>query len=94
MRGFLESAKSGENLFSDVLRCKVRADQTRSALTVLQRYKFLFNLPHTIEKNISNVSSGTECVFSCVCVGGGGGVGCKELCFKQSIISSPCVSVH
>jgi exocyst complex component 2 len=49
-----ESARSGESLFSDVLRCKVRADQTRSALTVLQRYKFLFNLPHTIEKNISN----------------------------------------
>jgi exocyst complex component 2 len=46
--------KSGEELFRDVLRCKARADQTRGALTVLQRYRFLFNLPHTIEKNISN----------------------------------------
>ena len=53
-----EAAKSGENLFRDVLRCKVRADQTRSALTVLQRYRFLFNLPHTIEKNINSVSMG------------------------------------
>jgi exocyst complex component 2 len=46
--------KSGEVLFRDVLRCKARADQTRIALTVLQRYRFLFNLPHTIEKNISS----------------------------------------
>lgn len=55
---FLESAKAGEGLFRDVLRCKTRADKTRSALTVLQRYRFLFNLPHTIEKNITNVSTG------------------------------------
>ena len=51
-----EAIKSGENLFRDVLRCKSRADQTRSALTVLQRYRFLFSLPHTIETNINNVS--------------------------------------
>ena len=53
---YSESTKSGESLFRDVLRCKGRADQTRSALTVLQRYRFLFNLPHTIEKSITNVS--------------------------------------
>ena len=53
-----DSAKVGEDLFRDVLRCKGRADQTRSALTVLQRYRFLFNLPHTIEKNITNVREG------------------------------------
>lgn len=55
---FSESAKAGEGLFRDVLRCKTRADKTRSALTVLQRYRFLFNLPHTIEKNITSVSTG------------------------------------
>ena len=67
MLSFEESAKSGENLFSDVLRCKARADQTRSALTVLQRYKFLFNLPHTIEKNIANVSFKRIGGVGCIC---------------------------
>ena len=70
-----EAIKSGENLFRDVLRCKSRADQTRSALTVLQRYRFLFSLPHTIETNINNVSTHvsllcavTMCMCVCVCV--------------------------
>lgn len=35
---------------------KVKADASRNALTVLQRYRFLFSLPRSIEKNIKNVS--------------------------------------
>ena len=38
------------------LNPKLRADITRKALTVLQRYRFLFGLPKNIEKNIRNVS--------------------------------------
>ena len=33
----------------------MKADTTRNALTVLQRYRFLFNLPRSIERNIKNV---------------------------------------
>lgn len=50
-----EAAARAEEVFDGVIKCKVRADQTRNALTVLQRYKFLFNLPRSIEKNITNV---------------------------------------
>uniref|UniRef100_T1J496 Exocyst complex component 2 n=1 Tax=Strigamia maritima TaxID=126957 RepID=T1J496_STRMM len=39
-------------LFQDVLGRKDHADTTRSALSVLQKFKFLFNLPCTIERNI------------------------------------------
>ncbi len=44
-------------MFNGILKSKVRADGTRNALTVLQRYRFLFSLPKNIEKNIKNVSS-------------------------------------
>ena len=50
-----EAAEKAENLFQGVLKCKTRADATRNALMVLQRYRFLFNLPRSIEKNITNV---------------------------------------
>ena len=52
-----EAASRAEEVFDGVIKCKVRADQTRNALTVLQRYRFLFNLPRSIEKNITNVCS-------------------------------------
>lgn len=42
-------------LFQGLLKRKIKADATRNALTVLQRYRFLFNLPRSIEKNIKNV---------------------------------------
>ncbi|XP_074644700.1 exocyst complex component 2-like [Tubulanus polymorphus] len=48
-------AKSNECanvLFQEVLGRKDRADATRNALSVLQRFKFLFNLPCSIDKNI------------------------------------------
>lgn len=48
------STRNAESLFEGVLKCKSRADATRNALTVLQRYRFLFNLPKSIEKNIRN----------------------------------------
>ena len=47
-----ESNEAAKDLFYDVLKRKDRADATRNALGVLQRFKFLFNLPCTMEKNI------------------------------------------
>lgn len=41
-----------DRLFDDVLRRKDEADGTRNALGVLQRFRFLFNLPAVIDKNI------------------------------------------
>lgn len=52
-----ESNKSADLLFQDVLRRKDRADATRNALGVLHRFKFLFNLPCSIERNIKKVWS-------------------------------------
>lgn len=39
---------------------KDKADSTRNALNVLQRFKFLFNLPLNIERNIQKVASPTH----------------------------------
>ena len=50
-----ETSNEGERIFNSVLNCKRRADTTRNALNVLQRYRFLFNLPKSIEMNIKNV---------------------------------------
>ena len=50
-----ETSNEGERIFNSVLACKRRADTTRNALNVLQRYRFLFNLPKSIEMNIKNV---------------------------------------
>lgn len=41
-----------KKLFDDVLARRERADATRNALGVMQRNKFLFNLPVSIERNI------------------------------------------
>nr|XP_006811907.1 PREDICTED: exocyst complex component 2-like [Saccoglossus kowalevskii] len=43
--------KAGK-LFEDVLNRKDKADSTRNALNVLNRFKFLFNLPINMERNI------------------------------------------
>ncbi|XP_075069089.1 exocyst complex component 2 [Mixophyes fleayi] len=49
----LKSASTtADALFQEVLGRKDKADSTRNALNVLQRFKFLFNLPLNIEKNI------------------------------------------
>ena len=39
-------------IFDSVLSRKDKADSTRNALNVLQRYRFLFNLPSNIDKSI------------------------------------------
>lgn len=52
LTGATEDART---LFEGVLKSKVKADTARNALTVLQRYRFLFNLPRSIERNIRNV---------------------------------------
>uniref|UniRef100_H2ZFP8 Exocyst complex component 2 n=1 Tax=Ciona savignyi TaxID=51511 RepID=H2ZFP8_CIOSA len=47
-----EASENANTLFKTVLSCKDRADSIRNTLNVLQRFKFLFNLPLSIEKNI------------------------------------------
>ena len=45
--------READKMFIDVLGRKDRADATRNALNVLQRFKFLFNLPANNESNLS-----------------------------------------
>lgn len=47
-----ESEREARKLFDDVLARKDRAEKTRNALNVLQRFKFLFCLPCVIDRNI------------------------------------------
>ena len=47
----LESINSSHALFDDVLSRREKADKSRAALSVLNRYKFLFCLPTSIDKN-------------------------------------------
>ncbi|XP_054982670.1 exocyst complex component 2 [Sorex araneus] len=46
------ASTTADTLFQEVLGRKDKADSTRNALNVLQRFKFLFNLPLNIERNI------------------------------------------
>ncbi|KAG5674156.1 hypothetical protein PVAND_004140 [Polypedilum vanderplanki] len=48
-----KSIDSSHALFDDVLKRREKADNSRAALSVLNRYKFLFCLPTNIEKNAS-----------------------------------------
>ncbi|KAK2166794.1 hypothetical protein LSH36_35g06011 [Paralvinella palmiformis] len=48
----LKANTAADVLFHDVLGRKDRADATRNALGVLLRFKFLFNLPCSMERNI------------------------------------------
>jgi exocyst complex component 2 len=50
-----EAKSCADGLFQDVLGRKDKADATRNALNVLQRFKFLFYLPLHIERNIQKV---------------------------------------
>ncbi|XP_044175031.1 LOW QUALITY PROTEIN: exocyst complex component 2-like [Acropora millepora] len=53
LESFVQGAsKNAEGLFQDVLARKDDADRTRNALNVLQRFRFLFSLPQSIERNI------------------------------------------
>ena len=49
---FSECKEEADKLFEDVLKCKDRADSTRSAINVLKRFHFLFFLPVNTERNI------------------------------------------
>lgn len=46
------ASNTADTLFQEVLGRKDKADSTRNALNVLQRFKFLFNLPLNIKRNI------------------------------------------
>uniref|UniRef100_A0A2K6RE43 Exocyst complex component 2 n=1 Tax=Rhinopithecus roxellana TaxID=61622 RepID=A0A2K6RE43_RHIRO len=46
------ASNTADTLFQEVLGRKDKADSTRNALNVLQRFKLLFNLPLNIERNI------------------------------------------
>lgn len=48
-----DASTNAENLFTTVLRSKDRADSIRNTLRVLQRFRFLFHLPLSIERNIA-----------------------------------------
>ena len=52
---FTEAKSCADGLFQEVLGRKDKADATRNALNVLQRFKFLFYLPLNIERNIQKV---------------------------------------
>ena len=47
-----KSLDEAHKIFDSILARKDQADSTRNALNVLQRYRFLFNLPSSIERNI------------------------------------------
>jgi exocyst complex component 2 len=49
--------QTADNLFSDVLGRKDRADSTRNALSVLTRFKFIFFLTKSIDENLQQVSN-------------------------------------
>lgn len=44
--------EEADRLFEDVLKRKDEADRTRNALGILQRFRFLFHLPSSLDKNI------------------------------------------
>lgn len=48
-----ESMAEADKLFHDVLARRDKADATRNALSLMQRYRFLFCMPVNIEKNIT-----------------------------------------
>lgn len=50
----MKSMGDANQLFNEVLARRERADATRNALAVMQRYKFLFCMPVNIERNIKN----------------------------------------
>lgn len=50
----IESLKEATNLFHGVLTRREKAEATRNALAVMTRYKFLFQLPINIDRNIKN----------------------------------------
>lgn len=52
MNSFSGAKTEAGRLFDDVLKRKEQADGTRNALGILQRFRFLFHLPSTLDKNI------------------------------------------
>ncbi|XP_064467381.1 exocyst complex component 2-like [Ornithodoros turicata] len=48
----VKSKSEAENIFESILARKDQADSTRNALGILQKFRFLFNLPMMIERNI------------------------------------------
>lgn len=50
----IESLKEATSLFHGVLTRREKAEATRNALAVMTRYKFLFQLPINIDRNIKN----------------------------------------
>ena len=55
-----DAYKLAEATYSSTLHYRKKADTIRNALAVLQKYRFLFNLPRSIERSISNVRVGKE----------------------------------
>eukprot|EP00116_Pleurobrachia_bachei_P016102 sb/3476364/ len=49
-----ECNRRAAELFSSILDKKDKADRIRNALNVIERFRFLFGLPDSIDKNIAN----------------------------------------
>ena len=53
LQGVLQSCDlASNNLFKDIIARKDEADSKRNVLNILQRFRFLFSLPKSIERNI------------------------------------------
>jgi exocyst complex component 2 len=52
--GIKNACELADKVYEVVLSYRKKADTIRNALAVLQRYRFLFNLPKNIERNISS----------------------------------------
>lgn len=60
----IEAAKiKADQMFFDVLGRKDRADATRNALNVMNRFKFLFYLPANIEANIAKGTQQVQILY-------------------------------
>ena len=51
-----EAKSCADGLFDEVLGRKDKADSTRNALSVMQKFRFLFHLPLNIQRNIQKVA--------------------------------------
>lgn len=54
---FLEISRIAHSMYDTDLARKDYSDTIRNALNVIQRYRFIFHLPQTIERSVKRVCS-------------------------------------
>lgn len=57
MGGILAANTRAEQIYGPVVERRQRVDKVRSTLYILQRYRFLFNLPSSLLESIKQVNS-------------------------------------